>query len=37
MTHAEHAPDHYYVPHHSYWPIIATISLFTLMVGAPRC
>ena len=34
MTQAQaHAPDHYYVPHHSHWPIIATISLFTLMVG----
>ncbi len=25
--------DHYYVPHQSYWPIIASIGLFTLMVG----
>ena len=33
MTHAEHAPDHYYVPTQSHWPIIATISLFTLMLG----
>ncbi len=37
MTHAEYAPDHYpdhyYVPHHSYWPIIASIGLFTLMFG----
>ena len=34
MMHAsEHAPDHYYVPHHSYWPIIASIGLFTLMLG----
>ncbi len=34
MTQAQaHAPDHYYVPHHSYWPIIASVSLFTLMLG----
>ena len=34
MTHAsEHAPDPYYVPHQSYWPIIASIGLFTLMLG----
>ena len=34
MTHAEHAPtDHYYVPHHSHWPIVASISLFILMYG----
>lgn len=25
--------DHYYVPHQSYWPIIASIGLFTLMFG----
>jgi len=34
MTHAStHAPDHYYVPDQSYWPIIASIGLFTLMLG----
>lgn len=27
------APNHYYVPHHSYWPIIASVGLFTLMLG----
>ena len=34
MTHASgHAPDSYYVPHQSYWPILASIGLFTLMLG----
>ena len=34
MTQAQaHAPDHYYVPHQSHWPIIATVSLFLLMLG----
>ncbi|MBE2295480.1 MAG: cytochrome c oxidase subunit 3 [Phycisphaerales bacterium] len=33
MTHAGHAPDHYYVPSRSYWPIIASVGLFTLMLG----
>ena len=30
-----HAPDtsHYYVPHDSHWPIIGSVSLFTIMVG----
>jgi cytochrome c oxidase subunit 3 len=34
MSHAiESTSDHYYVPHQSYWPIIASIGLFTLMLG----
>jgi cytochrome c oxidase subunit 3 len=30
-----HAPDanHYYVPHHSRWPFLGSIALFTTMVG----
>lgn len=28
------APDHYYVPHGSYWPIVGSIGLFTLALGA---
>jgi cytochrome c oxidase subunit 3 len=30
-----HAPDtsHYYVPHASLWPIVGSISLFTIMLG----
>ena len=30
-----HAPDtsHYYVPHHSLWPIMGSISLFSIMLG----
>src|SRR5579864_3742143 len=35
MTDA-HAPDsgHYYVPHHSPWPIFGSVTLFTVMLGA---
>ncbi|HEY4210700.1 MAG TPA: cytochrome c oxidase subunit 3 [Steroidobacteraceae bacterium] len=31
-----HAPDSnaYYIPHHSKWPIIGSIALFTVMLGA---
>jgi cytochrome c oxidase subunit III len=31
-----HAPDanKYYIPHDSHWPIIGSVSLFTLMLGA---
>jgi cytochrome c oxidase subunit III len=30
-----HAPDtsHYYVPHHSLWPIVGSVSLFSIMLG----
>ncbi|HEY0661312.1 MAG TPA: cytochrome c oxidase subunit 3 [Lysobacter sp.] len=30
-----HAPDanHYYVPHHSRWPFLGSIALFTTMIG----
>ena len=28
-----HAPDHYYVPHGTRWPIFGSIGLFTLMSG----
>ena len=31
MTHAE---DRYYVPHDSHWPIVGSVGLFLLMVGA---
>lgn len=31
--HQHAATDHYYVPHQSYWPIIASIGLFTTMLG----
>ena len=27
------SPDHYYVPHHSHWPIVGTVGLALLMVG----
>ncbi len=30
---ASHADDHYYVPHHSHWPIVGSIGLLFLMVG----
>ncbi|HUO19300.1 MAG TPA: cytochrome c oxidase subunit 3 [Steroidobacteraceae bacterium] len=34
-AHAQ-APDasHYYIPHHSPWPIYASVALFTVMLGA---
>jgi len=28
-----HADNHYYVPHSSYWPIVGSVGLFTMMVG----
>jgi len=35
MAHTEtHDPNIYYVPHGSRWPIIATLGLFTTMIGA---
>lgn len=35
MGHSEtHDPNIYYVPHGSRWPIIATLALFTTMIGA---
>ncbi len=30
---ATHADDHYYVPHHSHWPIVGSVGLLFLMVG----
>jgi cytochrome c oxidase subunit 3 len=34
MAQAEqHDSDHYFVPHHSQWPFLGSIALFTLMVG----
>ena len=36
MTMAQaHAPDtsHYYVPHASLWPIVGSVSLFSIMLG----
>jgi cytochrome c oxidase subunit III len=36
MTMAQaHAPDtsHYYVPQHSLWPIVGSVSLFSIMLG----
>src|SRR4051794_23963115 len=40
-AHASHAPAHapadegkYYIPHGSPWPIIGSVALFTLMLGA---
>jgi cytochrome c oxidase subunit 3 len=32
---ADHAPDHsvYYIPHGSRWPVVASVALFTTMVG----
>ncbi len=29
-----HTGDHYYVPHGSHWPIVASIGLFTGVIGA---
>ena len=36
MAHAHTAPDagKYYIPHGSKWPIVGSISLFTMMLGA---
>lgn len=31
-----HASDHYYIPHGSHWPIIASIGLATGVVGAAK-
>lgn len=31
-THS-HDPDIYYIPHHSRWPFLGSIALFTMMVG----
>jgi cytochrome c oxidase subunit 3 len=28
-----HAEDQYYVPHSSYWPVVGSVGLFTMMVG----
>jgi cytochrome c oxidase subunit III len=28
-----HDPDKYYIPHHSRWPFLGSIALFTMMVG----
>jgi len=30
---ASHADDHYYVPHHSHWPIVGSIGLALLLGG----
>ena len=30
----EHAPSHYYVPHGTRWPILGSVGLFTMMIGA---
>jgi len=27
------SPDHYYVPHQTYWPLVGTIGLFLMAVG----
>ena len=29
-----HTSDHYYVPHGSHWPIVASVALFTGVIGA---
>jgi cytochrome c oxidase subunit 3 len=34
MAHAHDDANIYYVPHHSRWPFLGSIALFTLMVGA---
>jgi len=34
QAHATENQDHYYIPHHSPWPIFGSISLFTIMLGA---
>ncbi len=28
-----HAANHYYVPHHSHWPVVGSVGLLLLMVG----
>ena len=33
MAHAQPDPNVYYVPHHSRWPFIGSIVMFTMMVG----
>ena len=33
-THSAHDSSKYYIPHGSHWPIVGSIGLFTLMVGA---
>ncbi|TWI05873.1 cytochrome c oxidase subunit 3 [Luteimonas cucumeris] len=32
-THEQHDPNIYFVPHGSRWPVIASVALFTTMVG----
>ena len=36
MANAAHAHDSnsYYIPHNSTWPIVGSVSLFTVMLGA---
>ena len=36
MAQAQAAPgsDKYYIPHGSKWPIVGSVSLFTMMLGA---
>jgi cytochrome c oxidase subunit 3 len=33
-THSAHDSSKYYIPHGSHWPIVGSIGLFTLMLGA---
>jgi len=33
-THAHGEPDKYYIPSSSHWPIVGSVALFTLMLGA---
>ena len=34
-THTPHdSSQHYYIPHHSPWPIVGSVALFTIMLGA---
>ncbi|HLY64850.1 MAG TPA: cytochrome c oxidase subunit 3 [Chloroflexota bacterium] len=33
-THAAEDASHYYIPHHSPWPIRGSVALFTIMLGA---
>jgi len=33
-AHAAHDSSQYYIPHHSPWPILGSVTLFTLMLGA---
>ena len=33
MATAHHDADVYFVPHHSKWPFVGSISLFVLMIG----